>query len=86
MIVDVTPDELAVLMRWKRRSDALVLIRLKAEAVLYVSEGVDSAIVAKLVDRSVRTVAGWLADWRERRLCSVVTGHAGNENAAKLTQ
>lgn len=86
MIVDVTPEELAVLMRWKKRSDTMILIRLKAEAVLYVSEGVDPAIVAKLVDRSERTVTEWLSDWRERRLCSVVTGHAGNQNAAKLTR
>lgn len=73
-------------MRWKKRSDTLIVMRLKAEAILYASRGVDPAIVAELVDRSVRTVVGWLADWRQRRLCSVVTGHAGNENAAKLTR
>ena len=82
----MTPDELTVLMRWKKRADTMVLIRLKAEAVLYVSEGVDPGIVAKLVDRSVKTVTGWLSDWRETRLGSVVTGHSGNENAAKLTR
>ena len=77
---------MGVLLRWKKRSDTLTLIRMKAEAVLYVSEGVSPEIVAKLVDRSVRTVRGWLDDWRETRLCSVVTGHAGNQNAAKLTR
>ena len=39
-----------------------------------------------MVDRSQRTVRNWLARWRLARLCSVVTGHAGNENAAKLTR
>ena len=39
-----------------------------------------------MVDRSERTVRDWLANWRLTRLCSVVTGHAGNENAAKLTR
>ncbi|MEZ5085178.1 MAG: IS630 family transposase [Tessaracoccus sp.] len=85
-IVEVTENEKNVLMAWKKRSDTLILIRLKAEAVLYVSEGVAPEIVAKLVDRSVKTVQGWLRDWQETRLCSVVTGHAGNENAAKLTR
>ncbi|WP_415111379.1 winged helix-turn-helix domain-containing protein [Micropruina sp.] len=59
---------------------------MKAEAILYISEGVDPVIVAKLVDRTLKTVQGWIADWQETRLCSVVTGHAGNQNAAKLTR
>lgn len=75
-----------VLMRWKKRSDTLVLIRIKAEAVLYASRGVDVEVIAELVDRSVKTVMGWLSQWRETRLCSVVTGHAGDQNAAKLTR
>ena len=29
-------------------------------------------------------VREWLSEWRRYRLGSVVTGHAGNENAAKL--
>ena len=28
----------------------------------------------------------WLADWRATRMCSVPAGHAGNQNAAKLTR
>lgn len=73
-------------MRWKKRSDTLILIRLKAEAILYASRGVGLDIIAELVDRSEKTVRGWLAEWRRERLCSVVTGHAGNQNAAKLTR
>ncbi|MEZ5086405.1 MAG: helix-turn-helix domain-containing protein [Tessaracoccus sp.] len=65
-IVEVTENEKNVLMAWKKRSDTLILIRLKAEAVLYVSEGVAPEIVAKLVDRSVKTVQGWLRDWRNQ--------------------
>jgi transposase len=44
------------------------------------------ATIAASVDRSRRTASGWLADWNAARLRSVVTGHAGNENAAKLTE
>ena len=86
VLVDVTKEERDVLLRWKKRSDSFVLVRLKAEAVLYASRGVDVSIIAEMVDRSRRTVRDWLASWRLAGLCSVVTGHAGNENAAKLTR
>lgn len=85
-MVEVTSEEMVVLMGWKKRSDTYALVRMKAEAALYASRGVGVAIVAELVDRTVKTVQGWLSDWEDTRLCSVVTGHAGNENAAKLTR
>ncbi|VEG73822.1 Transposase and inactivated derivatives [Actinomyces slackii] len=86
MRVDVTSDERDVLLGWKKRNDTLILVRLKAEAILYASRGVDVGVIAEMVDRCERTVKEWLADWRRTRLHSVVTGHAGNENAAKLTR
>ncbi|MFT4165097.1 MAG: IS630 family transposase [Microlunatus sp.] len=85
-MIDVEADEKSVLLRWKKRSDTLTLIRLKAEAILYASRGVGIEIIADMVDRSEKTVQGWLSEWRTERLCSVVTGHAGNQNAAKLTR
>ena len=86
MQVEVTPEETAVLIRWKKRSDNYVLVRMKAEAVLYASEGVSISIIAKMVERTERTVLERLAEWRATRMCSVLTGHAGNQNAAKLTR
>ena len=86
MRVGVTLEETAVLIRWKKRSDNHVLVRMKAEAILYASEGVGIGIIAKMVERAERTVQEWLADWRATRMCSVLTGHAGNQNAAKLTR
>lgn len=84
--VSVDPAERTVLLNWKKRGDTMALIRLKAEAVLYGSMRVDVETIASSVDRSPRTVSGWLRDWNASRLHSVVTGHAGNENAAKLTK
>lgn len=84
--VSVDPAERAVLLNWKKRSDTMVLIRMKAEAVLYASMGVDAKIIASTIDRSPRTVSDWLRDWNAVRLQSIVTGHADNENAAKLTK
>ena len=86
MQVGVTPEETAVLIRWKKRSDNRVLVRMKAEAILYASRGVDVDIIAEMVERTERTVQEWLAEWQATRMCSVLTGHAGNQNAAKLTR
>ena len=86
MQVEVTREETAVLIRWKKRSDNHVLVRMKAEAILYASEGVGIDIIAKMVERTERTVQEWLADWQATRMCSVLTGHAGNQNATKLTR
>ena len=86
MRVGVTLEETVVLVGWKKRSDNHVLVRMKAEAILYASEGVGIGIIAKLVERTERTVQEWLAEWQATRMCSVLTGHAGNQNAAKLTR
>jgi transposase len=84
--ISVDPDERKVLLNWKKRNDTMILIRLKAEAVLYASMDVSVEIISTSVDRSPRTVSEWLSDWNYYRLQSVVTEHAGNQNAAKLTR
>jgi transposase len=84
--VSVDVDERRVLLNWKKRNDTMILVRLKAEAVLYASMSVSVEIISASVDRSRKTVSGWLRDWNYRRLQSVVTEHAGNQNAAKLTR
>ena len=84
--VSVYPSERNVLLNWKKRSDTMILVRLRAEAVLYASMGVSVEIISSSVDRTQRTVSEWLRDWNARRLQSVVTEHAGNQNAAKLTR
>ena len=49
------------------------------------SLAIDVDVIAEMVNRSTRTMRDWLSGWRIIRLHSVVTGHTGNENAAKLT-
>ena len=51
---------------------------------MYAARGVGLDIIAEMVERAEGTVREWLSEWRQTRLDSVVTGHAGNENAAKL--
>jgi hypothetical protein len=86
MVTEVEPAEWDSLLRWKKRSDSFVLVRSKAEAVILAPKDVGTDVIAAMVDRSEKTVNVWLRDWRARRLGSVVTEHADNENAAKLTR
>ena len=86
MQVEVTLEETAVLIRWKKRSDNHVLARMKTEAVLHASRGVDVGIIAETVERAERTVQEWPAERQATRMCSVLTGHAGNQDAAELTR
>ena len=83
MQVGVAPEETAVLTRWRKRSDNHVLVRMKAEAILHASRGVDVGIIAEMVKRAERTVQEWLADWRDTRMRPVPAGHAGNQGAAE---
>ena len=80
----MTNEERDILIRWKKRSDTHKLVRMKAEAIVYAARGVGLDIIAEMVERTEKTVREWLSEWRRYRLGSVVTGHAGNENAAKL--
>ena len=82
--IDMTNEERDILIRWKKRSDTYKLVQMKAEAIVYAARGVGLDTVAEMVERAEGTVRKWLSQWRKKRLQSVVTGHAGNENAAKL--
>ena len=81
--VGVAPEETAVLVGWRKRSDNHVLVRMKAEAVLHASRGVDVGIIAETVERTERTVQEWPAEWQATRMRRVPAGHAGNQDAAK---
>ena len=62
---------------------------MKAEAVLHASRGVDAGIIAETVERAERTertVQEWPAEWQATRMRRVPAGHAGNQEAAKLTR
>jgi transposase len=79
-------DEEKELLRAYVKTSPLVLLRLKAQAVLMASKGLAATDIGDIVERSERTVTVWLRDWRQQRLASIFTGHAGNQSAAKLTR
>lgn len=82
--IEISGEEKDLLKGYVRTTQ-LVLIRLKAQAVLMRTKGMKLADIADIVSRSEWSVGQWLSDWDSRRMASVFTGHQGNENAAKLT-
>lgn len=62
------------------------LIRLKAQALLMVDEGLKQAQVGRFILRRPRTIQLWLRDFKERRMASLFSGHLDNQNAGKLTR
>lgn len=53
--------------------------------ILISDQGLSGDAVAKIVDKTARTINRWLKDWNERHLASIFTGHQDNSNASKLT-
>ena len=80
----VSVDEERILKEYKDTTRHL-LIRKKSEAVLLAAAGVTTGVVAGFVSRQESTIKQWLRDWQATRLASIITGHAGNLNASKLT-
>lgn len=73
-------------LREYAKASPLLLIRLKAQAILMASKNIPPADIGDIWDRTEKTILGWLRDWRTRRLASIFTGHQDNANAAKLTR
>ena len=82
---NITNEEKQLLQSYAKTS-ALVLVRLKSQAVLLASNDVRTVVIADSMGKTSRTVSDWLAAWRTRRLSSIFTGHQNNDNAAKLTK
>lgn len=81
----IQPDEAKILKAYAK-SSPLVLVRLKATAVLMASKGLSPLDIGDIQERAERTIQGWLGDFRNRRLASIFTGHEDNHNADKLTK
>lgn len=68
------------------RTTHLILIRSKCQALLMQSKGMKLSDIGDIVSRDRKTIGCWIADFNERRMASIFTGHQNNENAAKLTK
>ncbi len=81
----VISEEEKISLRAFNKTSPLVLVRLKCQAVLTREKGMRLADIADIVARSAHTVSEWMRDWEARRMASIFSGHADNENAGKLT-
>lgn len=68
------------------KTSPLLLIRLKAQAILMRDRSIQMGDIAAVLSRDERTVRRWVRDFTERRIASIFTGKKDNENASKLTR
>jgi transposase len=78
-------NEEKVLLREHHKYSPVLLVKLKAHAVLMWGNGLSDNGVADVVGRTERQVALWRRAWNKYRMASIFSGHAENHNAAKLT-
>lgn len=83
--IEISEEEKTLLKKYLKITP-LLLIRYKCQALLMRSKGMKLADIGDIVGRNENTVSRWLADWEERRMASIFTGHKDNENAAMLTR
>jgi len=50
------------------------------------NRGISFVDIADVLDRHERSIRRWVQDFKDRRLSSIFTGQANNQNAAKLTR
>lgn len=78
-------EEVSLLHRY-RETTPIKLIRNKADAILLHSQEVSLTAIAFTLNASYRTVQRWIKDFEEKRMGSIFSGLAGNQNAAKLNR
>jgi transposase len=83
--IEISEEE-KTLLKTYIKTTPLLLIRYKCQALLMRSKGVKLEDIGDIVSRNENTVGRWLADWKERRMASIFTGHKDNKNAGKLTK
>lgn len=81
----ITDQERTILIAFNRDSPIL-LVRLKAQAVMASDQGLSSNSIATNTGKSLRAVERWLGCWNKSRTVSIFSGHSNNNNAGKLTK
>jgi len=81
---NITSEE-KKLLRQHHNESPILLVQLKAHAILMWDNGMSDFGVADVVGRSERRVTLWRRDWNKQRMASIFSGHTDNRNAGKLT-
>lgn len=83
--IEISDEEKALLKEYIKTTP-LLLIRYKCQALLMREKGLRLSDIGDIVSRHENTVGAWMADWEERRMASIFTGHKDNQNASRLTK
>lgn len=68
------------------KTSPLKLIRYKAQAISMRAQGLQISQISNGLFKNERTIRRWIKEFSEIRMASIFSGHAGNENASKLTR
>lgn len=83
--LNVSEEEKQIVKEYFKTSP-LMLIRLKAQAILMRNRSIHIVDIASVLSRDERTIRRWIKDFKLRRIASIFTGKKDNENASKLTR
>lgn len=79
-------DEEKSLLKSYVKTSPLILLRSKAQAILMRSRDISLEDIAHIFSKQPSTIQEWLRVFFQKRMASIFTGHAGNENAGTLSQ
>lgn len=83
--IEISKEE-EVILKYYFKTSPIGLIRNKSQAVTMRSKGLSPQKIGEFLFYSTRTIRRWLKDFYERRMASIFSGLADNENAKKLTR
>lgn len=83
--LNISEEEKQIVKEYFKTSP-LMLIRLKAQAILMRNRSIHIVDIASVLSRDERTIRRWIKDFKLRRIASIFTGKKDNENASKLTR
>jgi transposase len=84
-VLTITEDEKDLLRNYFQTS-SISLIRLKAQAILLRTRGMNLEEISEILFRTVRTVERWIHEFFIKRVASIFSGMVNNEHASKLTR
>lgn len=81
----LSKDEVQLLQQYSAKAP-IELMRMKANAILIRRKKMSIGDIADIIGKSYRTIERWIEDFDKRRMASIFSGMADNENASKLTR
>jgi len=85
-VIDITLSKSEKEILQGFRNSPLKLVREKSTVILMRSAGVKNQQIIDVLGKTEKSIQRWCKSFTQIRLASIFSGHASNENAAKLTR